>query len=217
MMAVAEFILILFVIAMLALIRRSRLKEQWIRLREVAEWSRYSSLRAAINRVEKSPEPESIENLHSCLKAIVDGGDGCQIRYNSARLVEYEKIEEFATRVTYVGFATSSVSAFFHLFFHFQWLLFFTVLLPSGVGIMHAINGFLRLPQLIAHHVEMLEFLHGIREKLQASTNETKAAESDFPLNTPDLLRTSRSLLSRLESGEQRWSNIAIYQDLHPI
>ena len=78
------------------------------------------------------------------------------IEYNKNRLTEYENIEIFTTRLTYIGFVISFFAAIFHLKLHLDELFLFTAFLPSCVGVMHAINGFLRLPQMVAYHGEMV-------------------------------------------------------------
>jgi hypothetical protein len=187
-----------------AVIRRSHLKRRWIMTRNAAEWMRYQHLRSALSEHQARQTRSTSEALHSAVHSLIDGGGHCQLRYHLKRLSDHEEIEAFGMTLTYVSFASALVAAVLHLFLHANWLLLFTVYLPTLVGVMHAVNGFLRLPQLVAYHGEMVEFLQGIHARLQGAPDAV-------------LLECAKAMLERLEAGDRQWSVIAREQTLHPL
>lgn len=188
--------------------RRSGLKEQWVALRRSAEYKRYESLREAIRNAKDVTNQSAIKALRVETDRIVGGGPDCQIAYNEKKHRDYEGIEAFGTRVTYLAFATSFLAAATHLILHVSWLIFLIAYLPAAVGAMHAVNSFLRLPQLVGQHGEMAHELRDIRQRMSMTT-ESLESRTEF-------LKLSMQLLFLLENSDENWLGIAAHQNLHP-
>jgi len=189
--------------------RRLNIKERWVNLRRAAEYKRYDRLRALIALADTSQTEDAINSLREEVMIHIGGGPECQIVYNQKKWSEYEGIEAFSVRLTYLAFSVSLAGAALHLVLHASWLIFLTAYLPALIGAMHAVNSFLRLPQLIDQHGEMILVLSGLRNQLPADTS-TLESRTKF-------LKLSQKLIERLQNVDDRWLSIASQQNLHPV
>jgi len=206
---VTKVALMLALFVILLLTRRLSLKQRWIDLRRTAEYKRYEKLRLLINVCETNHNVESFFNLRKEVSRFIGGGDECQIIYNKKKWDNFEGIEAFSIRLTYAAFSASLVGAALHLFIHASWLIFLTAYIPALIGAMHAVNSFLRLPQLLEQHGEMVLALTSLRNQLPADFS-TLDSKNKY-------LLLSRQLIERLQNIDDRWLNIASQQDLHPV
>lgn len=207
--AVSKVVLMAFLMVILLWARKSGLKEQWVALRRAAEYKRYAFLREAIQNSKDVTDELAIQALRAETDRVVGGGPDCQIAYNEKKHRDYEGIEAFGTRVTYLAFAASFLAAATHLVLHVSWLIFLTAYLPAAVGAMHAVNSFLRLPQLVGQHGEMAHELRDIRQRMLMTTTESPESRIEF-------LKLSMQLLYLLENADENWLGIASHQNLHP-
>jgi len=207
-LGVAEISLMLFSLLILWLIRFSELKIRWLEIRSATEKIRYKELSNLITINTDNLNIIKYDDLLSTITSLLDGGTKCQIEYNKNRLTEYENIEIFTTRLTYIGFVISFFAAISHLKLHINELFLFTAFVPSCVGVMHAINGFLRLPQMVAYHGEMVGNLSEVKSEVLALGVDKQSAQ---------LVRLAERLLRYLENINEKWYGIAKHQDLHLV
>jgi hypothetical protein len=205
-LSILEVALMLFSLLIIWAIRASELKLRWLDIRSTTEKLRYKQLTNLITHT-KGNKLKYSELLFE-INSLLDGSSKCQIEYNNRRLSEYENMEIFTKKLTYAGFIISFLAATIHIKFHFTELFLLTAFLPSCIGVMHAINGFLRLPQMVAYHGEMVGNLSEIKtEVLSIGSDE----QSD------QLVRLGQRLLRYLENINERWYGIAKHQDLHLV
>ena len=205
---ITKVILMVVLLAILFATRKLELKERWVDLRHAAECKRYERLRNLIQAAEADHLVSNIESLRAEVNRHIGGSTDCQILYNNRKRTEYEGIEAFSTRLTYAAFTASFIGAAAHLVLHASWLIFLTAYVPALVGAMHAVNSFLRLPQLIEQHGEMVLLLSGLFDQF--------AADASLAGSPERFLSLSRQLLNRLENADARWLGIASHQNLHP-
>lgn len=206
---VTKVALMFALLIILFVTRRLNLKERWVNLRRAAEYKRYDRLRTLIALADKSQTEDAINSLREEVMIHIGGGPECQIIYNQKKWSEYEGIEAFSVRLTYLAFTASLTGAALHLVLHASWLIFLTAYLPALIGAMHAVNSFLRLPQLIDQHGEMILVLSGLRNQLPVDTS-TLESRTKF-------LNLSQKIIERLQNVDDRWLNIASQQNLHPV
>ena len=205
----SKVVLMVALVVILFIIRKLKMKERWVELRRAAEHNRYTQLRMLIAAAELALSDKSIEALKVEVARHIGGGGDCQISYNEKKRIDYEGIEAFSTRLTYAAFSLSFAGAAAHLVFHASWLIFLTAYVPALVGAMHAVNSFLRLPQLIEQHGEMVLLLGSLREQFPLDTSSTDSRDKFVSL--------SRQVLERLENADDSWLGIASHQNLHPV
>lgn len=206
---VSKVVLMVGLVTILFATRKLGLKESWVDLRRAAEYTRYEKLRMLIAAAEAAQSGDSIEALKLEVARHIGGGVECQILYNQKKRTDYEGIEAFSTRLTYAAFSASFAAAAAHLALHASWLIFLTAYVPALVGAMHAVNSFLRLPQLIEQHGEMVLLLGSLRDQFPLDTDSADSRSKFISL--------SRRLLQRLENADDSWLSIASHQNLHPV
>ncbi len=206
---VSKVVLMVGLVTILLATRKLGLKELWVDLRRAAEYTRYEKLRMLIAAAEAPQSGDSIEALKLEVALHIGGGVECQILYNKKKRQDYEGIEAFSTRLTYAAFSASFAAAAAHLALHASWLIFLTAYVPALVGAMHAVNSFLRLPQLIEQHGEMVLLLRSLRDQFPLDTDSADSRSKFISL--------SRRLLQRLENADDGWRSIASHQNVHPV
>ncbi len=206
---ILELVLMTSLVILLLLTRKLGLKDRWVQLRRAAEYKRYETLRSAIHRYANDQGEDDFALMKAEVSNLLGGSDQCQIRYNAKKKSDYEGIETFAVRLTYLAFMAAFMAAAAHFVLHAKWLIFFTAYAPALIGAMHAVNNFLRLPQLVDQHGEMMQLLQGLQQRLPVDTLSVKARD--------DYLALSRQLLALLERADDSWKGIAAHQDLHPV
>jgi hypothetical protein len=197
-------------------VHRGKLKETWIRSRIVAEYLRYDALRAALAYAREQKDEAALSKLQVLVKDVIIGSGG-QLDYNRRKLEQYEHIESLTKRATYIAFGCSFVAVLTELGImvvgawqhppaaHPRWLMFFTAALPIFIAAVHGVNGFLRLPQLIAQHAEMATALEQILKRTESG------------LDRGQWFELTQELLTRLEGCDSTWHrNVAFHQDPLP-
>lgn len=162
--------------------RRNRLKEKWIGFRKEAERRRYSDLRKKIDKLHCMQTEENAKCLFDELRyQLIDSKVG-QLHYNQYKASEYKSIELFSVRITWWGFTVALLAAFWllaselHLIPHNPFLLFFTVFVPTVIGCVHSINGFLNIAGLAEEYEQMARFLESVIEELNTLQMEDSAS-----------------------------------------
>jgi hypothetical protein len=199
----SKFVLMLLALALVGGCRWRKSKSKWIDSRLAAEQLRYRRLELAIQSAKDAPADKAAGTrlLTECHDVLT--GPGGQIAYNERQMHRYERIEHRVSQLTFAGFAVSILAAGWALLPgapSSEQLLLGTAFVPAAMGTLHAVNGFLRLPQLAAHHKQMFEALAALRSRLTA--RGTGIAEH------LELLAEANQLVLVLRRGDQVWDQV---------
>lgn len=140
---------------------RYGIRDRWVIARREAEKQRYSVLYSELTQ--ESADGVRIREL---LEPVIKG----QVDYNKSKMKQYESIEIFSDRLSWLGFFLALTAAIAHFFLHAPWLIFFTAFGPALVGAIHGINGFLRIGDLAEDHGKMYQRLKELLEKLEVTS-----------------------------------------------
>lgn len=188
--------------------RRSRINQEWIRMRLKAETLRYGTLETLLNKSSHLGDAQDRTALRTRLENILIGEDG-QIAYNRRKVEQYEAIERFADFMLWASVALALVGAVGHLFVAWSAWIFFTAFGPAAVGGIHGINGFLGIGGLIEEHGATESRLAEVLIRLQ---NLKEAEDADGTV----LKETGRAALEILTSRDTRWKDAAGKLNLKP-
>ena len=191
---------VFLMVAMLLIVimgRRSRTNRDWIRLRAKAEELRYSSLSNLIDQVASNSTMEVCVALRHQLISILDGPNG-QIAYNAAKARQYHGIERFSDFLLWASVVLALVGAIGHLFAGLSWWIFLTAFGPAAVGGIHGINGFLGVGGLLEEHEATEHRLKHSLIQLQ-KLNSLDNGEPD------ELHKLAVEVFSVLTSRDARW------------
>jgi len=196
---VSMMCLMLFLVFMVG--QKSGLKEKWIRTRQQSEQDRYKTLAALIRDLEVDMSEQHAAPVLTELSRILLGESG-QIHYNHNRAHQYEAIENAAEIISWGGFFIALICAFLILLAEFDWLhhhpalILGTAFLPTLVGGVHGINGFLSVGNLATDHKAMANHL-----------NETSIAIGKLsPRDVEQVLQIARATYTRLDGRDLEWS-----------
>jgi hypothetical protein len=198
--------LMVMLVGLVVRARARKHKAAWMDTRLVAEFKRYEPL-ANLIRAAPDGTAQSYSALRSAVGELLGGGN-CQIRYHRSKQHAYLAIEGVAVWTTYAGFAVAFVGAVVGLFVKASSLVLVTVFIPAAIGTAHAINNFLRLPQLVSQHGEMVQLLERIKADLPDNPQELGAQEQ--------WLRLAQELLELVRRGDTAWTSVASHQDVLP-
>lgn len=158
---------------------RSKTRDKWVMNRRHAERQRYKSLSGELQK-----EEFDANKVRELLAPILRE----QVRYNHAKMEQYESIETFSDRLSWLAFGLAFAAAVIHLFHHADWLLFFTAFGPALVGAVHGINGFLRIGDLAEDHDKMYHRLQELAEALDAVANDVREEVREIATAAYELL-----------------------------
>jgi hypothetical protein len=177
-----EVLSMVLVIGLIVYAKKSCLHLKWKRARLLAEQKRYKRFSELLKTAEESPTSRSVENLsHETLSHL--SGKGCQVSYNARKAKEYHGIETFCGIFGWVAFGLALGGALFHLWFHANWLLIFTVFLPALVGALHALNSFLKLDDLADDHRQMSNKLSFLKDQIDQIGDDSDCSEAKINLS----------------------------------
>lgn len=187
--------------------RRSRINQQWIRMRLVAEKMRYSALRLVTDAKPKNVSMWA-QDLRARLEEVLVGKDG-QIAYNASKAKQYTSIEHFADILLWTSVVLALIGAIAHFFVTWPALIFLTAFGPAAVGGIHGINGFLGIGGLIEEH-------SATQSRLQSAMNRLNNLKPSEDKDGSALKGIANEVLDVLGSRDERWKESAGKLGLKP-
>lgn len=156
---------VLLMVLIVAIGIRSGIHGRWLHHRRIAEKLRYAELEKQI------AASADVEQLEVTLRKILFE----QIEYNKQKATQYESIEHFSEVFGWLGVTLAITAALAHLLgAHYNQLIFLTVFMPTLVGAIHGINGFLRLQDLGDDHAKTAVRLQQLKTDLESGVGPTK-------------------------------------------
>ena len=200
--------LMVLMLLIVVLGRRSHTRRRWIDLRAHAEELRYRPLVALIKRADAEPEhAPTLDALEQNLLDVLDGPQG-QIAYNASKARLYHAVEHFSDVLLWASVILALFGAVGHLLLHREWWIFFTAFGPAAVGGVHGINGFLNISGLMEDH-------HAMEQSLAKSLTNVKELRAS-PTRAHDLPALAAYVLGTLTSRDVSWVKSAGKRNLVP-
>lgn len=169
-------------------------KEDWVAARVDAERLRYQRLQQATDDFKANPAMNP-ERLACEVLDLLSGPHG-QVAYNRRKQQECAVVLKRTKRATVVAFMASLVGAMADLLWNEPALLVLTALIPSFVGGLHGVNGFLRITQHAEDHARMADRLEAIREAV---------LRMEVKCRYEELAGTAHQAYELLTTGNSAW------------
>ena len=155
---------LLIVISVLILNGRlSRLRQEWIKFRRIAEAKRYEFLNEQIELARASNDVANMAQVAESVRHIVDD----QRAYNQSKAKLFHNVHHAGNLFSWAALVLCIVGAGAHVTgYEAHWLIFLTIFAPAVAGIVHGIHSFLRIEELAEAHELTAEHLQEILRKL---------------------------------------------------
>ena len=205
MVGYVKIALMLVMLLIVFLGKRTSTHKEWVRLRALAEQLRYQPLSRLIEQANETDEV--ISSLESELERILDGKNG-QIAYHVAKAHQYHAVEHFSDVLLWLSVVLALIGAVGHLFFDWSWWIFLTAFGPAAVGGIHGINGFLGINTLAEEHETTGQLLAKDLSDLRVLQTQPARAEG--------VLALAKNVLGIVTSRDIRWKESAEKLGLRP-
>ncbi|MBC3918858.1 hypothetical protein H8L32_15310 [Undibacterium sp. CY18W] len=184
---------------------RSRLRQDWIKFRRIAEAKRYEFLNEQIDIARTSNGLANMAEVAENVRHIVDD----QREYNQSKAKLYHNVHHAGNLFSWASLALGIVGGGVHVIgYEAHWLIFLTTFAPAVAGIVHGIHNFLRIDKLAEAHELTAEYMQEILQKLDQISGERQGDD------LADLAELTRTLLTH---RDVEWSKQAERLDIKPI